>query len=303
MKFLLFAVFTFVNVFAIAQDYQITGTWKLTEIRKGENSKKVDSGYIFEEGGVLKLGFFNMEEIVVAGTWKYNKADNAIEMSSEIDENCNGKAKILQLSENELVFELAALEYYLKRVGENSVGLTLLDFSEADFFTEDGEYKYDGEEDKLPWKDVAEMIRNMEGISSLIYDYSEWNETTKMFDEKQLTAGVAANSEKMVLSIDYIFYGYDKHTLPEDAELPLNNDYSSLLYPEKELNFRISGTEELTTPAGAFTCTVIEAVEAETKKMLWMINDQPGVYAKIIIEKPGMFGVFYHGVFELNSIL
>ena len=303
MKYLLLVLIIFVNGFSFAQENQIAGTWKLTEIRKGEESKEVDSGYIFEEGGLLKLGFFNMEEIIEAGTWKYNKADNAIEMISDIDKNCNGKAKILKLSANKMVYKKDALEYHFTRESENSVKLTNLEFSEADFFTEDGNYKYDGEKEKLPWQDIVAMIRNMEEVGSLVYDYSEWNETTKSFDKKQLTADVIASSEEMALSIDYIFYGYDKYNLPEDAELPSNNDYTTSLYPEQEINFRITVTEELTTPAGAFTCTVIEAVEAETKKMLWMINDQPGVYAKIIIEKPGMFGAFYHGVFELNNIV
>ena len=302
MNYLLLAIFVFVNGFSFAQENQIAGTWKLTEIRKGEELKEVDSGYIFEEGGVLKLGFFNMEEIIEAGTWKYNKADNAIEMISDIDGSCNGKAKILKLSANKMVYEKDAIEYHFTRESENSAGLTVLEFSETDFFTEEGDYKYDGEEEKLPWQDIAVMVRNLEEVSSLVYDYSEWNETTKSFEKKQLTADVAANTEEMTLGIDYIFYGYDKYNLPEDAELPSNNDYSLALYPEQESNFRITGTEEFTTLAGSFTCTVIEAVNAETKKKLWMINDQPGIYAKIIIEKPGMFGAFYHGVFELNNI-
>ena len=302
MKSLLFILFVFVGASAFAQEEQIFGTWKLTELRKGNDVKKVDNGYIFEEGGVLKLGFFNMEEIVEAGTWKYNQADNSISMQSTIDKSCNGIAKILKISDENLVYEKDAIEYHFTRESKNSAGLTPMEFSEADFFTEDGNYKYDVETEKLPWQDISEMIRSLEDVNQLVYEYSVWNETTKSFDKKLLTANVLANSEEMALSIDYIFYGYDKFNLPEETELPPNTNYSAPLYPEKEFNFRLTGTEELTTPAGTFTCVVIEAVEDETKKILWMIIDQPGVYAKIVTEKPGMFGAFYHGVFMLNDI-
>ena len=84
--------------------------------------------------------------------------------------------------------------------------------------------------------------------------------------------------------------------------MPPNTEYTNLLYPEVEFNFRIVKTEEITTNAGTFLCTVIEAAQDEIQKKLWMINDRPGVYAKIIIEKPGMFGAYSLEIYELDEI-
>lgn len=39
----------------------------------------------------------------------------------------------------------------------------------------------------------------------------------------------------------------------------------------------------------------------ETCKKLWMINDIPGVYAKIIADKPGTFGQY--SVYELQEFI
>jgi hypothetical protein len=295
-------VFLSVVLFSNAQESEIIGKWTLKKMQKGDEIKEVDSGIIFDENGILRLGFFNMDEIIEAGTWKYDKNQNSILMSSTVDKNMNGKAEVIKVTEDELQYKKEGVIFSLVKYVESEESGAMLDFSEADFFTEDGDYKYDGEEDKLPWQDISGMIKSLEQVSKLVYDYSQWNETEKSFDKKLLTANVVANSEEMTLNIDYIFYGYDKYNLPEDTELPSNTEYTGLLYPEQEINFRIAGTEELTTPAGTLMCTVIEAVEAELQKKLWMINNKPGVYAKIIIEKPGMFGMFYQGVFELQEI-
>jgi len=35
-------------------------------------------------------------------------------------------------------------------------------------------------------------------------------------------------------------------------------------------------------------------------KKLWMINSKPGIFARIIVDKPGTFGLY--GVYELEEI-
>lgn len=264
------------------QESDITGKWTITKMQKGDEIKETDSGIIFEENNVLKLGFFNMEEIIEAGTWEYDKRQNSILLNSSLDKNINGKAELLKVTEDELQYKKDGIIYTLLKYNEDEEYGPMLDFSEADFFSEEGDYKYEGEEENLPWKDPAEMLLSLVNVKQLVYKRSKLNELTNSFEDIILRADVAANADEMSLSIDYIFFGFDRYNLPEETELPPNTEYENLLFPEVEFNFRIVDTQEITTNAGTFLCTVIEAAQDEIQKKLWMINDRPGVYANLL---------------------
>ncbi len=52
--------------------------------------------------------------------------------------------------------------------------------------------------------------------------------------------------------------------------------------------FRIVSTDTLyETPDFAFQCTLIEGVDGDKKFRYWMINDRPGVYARVMVQYPG----------------
>ena len=52
--------------------------------------------------------------------------------------------------------------------------------------------------------------------------------------------------------------------------------------------FRIVSTDTLyETPDFAFPCTLVEGVDGDKKFRYWMINNMPGVYARIIVQFPG----------------
>jgi len=141
----------------------------------------------------------------------------------------------------------------------------------------------------------------LRNVSQLVYTYSVLVEDTDAFNSKILTADVEANLENELASIDFIFYGYDRYNLPDDTELPPNKDYSNPLFPLKDDIFRVVGEEEISTPAGTFDCMVIEIMgDFEMRKKAWMVKDKPGVYAKIIEDKPGSFGKY--AIYELQEI-
>ena len=300
--FLLVSAFLLFANAPFAQESEIIGKWNLTKMQKGNKVKTLNSGVIFEEKGITKLGFFNMEEIIEAGTWEYIPSDNSILMISTVDKTLNGKAEIIKLTNDELQYQKDGIIYSLVKYAESEEPGAMLNFSESDFFTEDGNYKYEGEEEKLPWKDPSAMVESLKDVKHLVYKCAKLNEETNTYDDKILTADVLSNPDEISLSIDYIFYGFDRYNLPEDMEMPPNTKYGNLLYPEEEFNFRVATTEEITTPAGTFMCTVLEATQAEIQKKLWMINDKPGIYAKVIVEKPGMFGAYSLQIFELQEI-
>jgi len=296
-----------------AQKAGIAGKWQLSKVTTDEQTyEDLKAVYIFEEGGVLKAARSLQSEIIEAGNWEYHKKENMVIMRSSLDKDFDGTATLIKNTENELVYEKdGAILYFDKITIENqqpecksaSAAKTIqrLTFTEADFFTEDGEYKYYSDEEKLPWQDMDYMLMSLVNVKELVYKYSRLDENTMLFEDKILTANVKSDPSELALSIDYIFYGFDRDNLPEDTDLPPNTEYSNLLYPEEENTFRVSGSEQIRTPAGIFDCTLVEVAGSfETRKKLWMINDKPGIYARIITDKAGRFGQY--SVFELQEI-
>jgi len=238
----------------------------------------------------------------LSGTWIFDKEKMSLIMIGlRGEDNFNGQNKIVNLDKDKLEIKYKGQIFRAKKLKENNIKIERLAFSEEDFYDEDGEYKYYDEEYKLPWQDAYEKIMSLENVQQLVYNYAKLIEGTEMFQNKTLSADVKANAAEGMLSIDYIFEGYDKNNIPEDSELPSNMEYTSLLFPLNGDTFRIVGTEQLTTAAGTFDCTVIEALgDFDLKLKLWMINDKPGVYAKIIQDKPGSFGQY--AIYELQEI-
>lgn len=300
-------------VVANAQQSELVGKWQLSKVlADGKTYENLKAIYIFEEGGSLKAARSAQSAIIDAGSWEFSKKQNAIIMSSTLDNDFNGKAAIVKISKSELVYKKDEATLHFKRLvaadlqpearAEEPVNFPpRLTFVEAEFFTEDGEYKHYDDEEKLPWRDIDKMLIRMASVKQLVYKFSKLDGDATVFTEQTLTAHVNSNPEEQALSIDYIFHGFDRYNLPDDVALQPNNEYSNLLYPEEEDTFRVAGIEQVTTPAGTFDCTVVEvAGRFETRKKLWMINSKPGIYARIITDKPGKFGQY--SVFELLEI-
>jgi len=78
-----------------------------------------------------------------------------------------------------------------------------------------------------------------------------------------------------------------------------NNDF----FPEEELYpFRRLASQKVTVAAGIFQCSVYEGMNGEDKIKLWMIEDMPGIYAKVISQKTGPYGEMEYTVRELEKI-
>ena len=238
------------------------------------------------------------------GMWIFNAQEKSLLILSR-GVNINGKNKILKINEKELVLENSGEEITIHKLDNQESKIERLSFTEADFFDENGEYKYYEDENKLPWTDPFEMLMTLVNTKQLEYTYSSLVEGTKVFETEKLIADVSTNVDEQKLSIDFIFYGYDRYNLPDDTQLPpnvLDFNYGSKLYPLKENSFRVIGSEEISTTSGTYECTIIESTGSrEECYKLWMINSKPGVYAKIIVDKPGDFG--YYNIYELKAII
>ena len=236
-----------------------------------------------------------------SGSWLYFPKEKSVIlmlMGTEI----KGKYKV-KISGNELVLTKGKETIKGKKIKPQN-NIEHLSFNEDDFYDANGEYKYDEDAQKLPWTDAYSIIDNLSRIRKLVYDYSILKSGAVVADKKTLTTYVHTEDGSKVC-VDYIFKGYDNAHLPEDTKLPTNcfdNSSFNSLFPLKEHDFRVVGTGQITVPAGTFECTVLEGIgDFGILQKMWMINDKPGVYAKIIMEDPDPNMGFYK-VFELNTI-
>jgi hypothetical protein len=183
-------------------------------------------------------------------------------------ENISGLSTLIKVAKKEIVFKNEEKIYTFKKVIQNATNIERLTFTSADFYDENGDYKYYDDEQKLPWQDTSQMIEHLSNVKQLVYQFSTLIDNTKSFDTKTLTADVLANETEQTLSIDYIFNGYDRYNLPDDTALQPNKyDGYSKLFPFEDNSFRIVGEKQTTTAAGTFTCTVLEVAGSFDEKI------------------------------------
>ncbi len=236
------------------------------------------------------------------GTWIYNSTDKSLLIMAN-DNELRGLNKVVKQTDNELELENKGNITKALKLEKSNIAIERLSFSEEDFYDENGNYKYEDEDGKLPWDDYYATITNMAKVKQLVYNFSTLLEGTETFDTKKLTANIETNIEEEFMSFENIFIGFDKESTPEDNEMPIeyfNTD--SKLFPFTSYTYRVVDDQEITTKAGTFNCTVIEAIgDFDENLKLWMIKDKPGILAKVVRDKPGSIGYFI--VFELAQIV
>ncbi|WP_299524041.1 hypothetical protein [uncultured Lutibacter sp.] len=238
------------------------------------------------------------------GTWIFDEQEKSLIIIGFSSENVfRGKNNIAKVDEETIELNNNGTVFKGVKKAESNIKIERLTFSNEDFYKEDGDYKYYDDEQKLPWNDSYKMMIDLANVKQLVYNYSTLLNGTSSFETKTLTANVVANVEEGILSIDNIFKGYDSYNFPEDTAMPTNNyDEYNKLFPLDEDIFRVVGEEEITVTAGTFNCTVIEAAGSFDEVLkVWMINDKPGIIAKVIKDNPDeSFGHYY--IFELQEI-
>ncbi len=278
----------------------LTGTWKLDSDDHSVIQllvfKAPDSLYFIEKepGSTSRT----------SGSWIYNNNDNSLIVTiMGHGTDFRGMNKITLGKDS---FTLENNGKTIKGTREKTTGkIEHLNFKESDFYDADGNFKYEEDENKVPWNDPQAMLDFLKTVHRLDYKYSVLIPDAGIFKSKIFKAGVAVKDNGEKVCVDYIFNGYDKDHLPDDTALPPNcYDYTTYnkLFPLKEADFRVAGKEQVTTPAGTFQCTVVEALgDFDTMEKMWMIDDKPGVYAMIIMEnKDPSFG--FYKVYELQGI-
>jgi hypothetical protein len=179
-------------------------------------------------------------------------------------------------------------------------------FTKDDFYNEN-EYAYPEDENKLPWN-FAQIYLNMKNVKEIIYNIDH-------FKPKRGKVGSWINSYKVKffnddgnksLSIrEYSYFKKDYVDMTEN-KYPLNEQTKKIkeFYPRtKPYLFRIIGEEVYKTSFGVLKCTVVETIDNFDKKIkYWMINDKPGVFAKIIVVQDEGNPFDYTNVYIIKDI-
>ena len=276
----------------------LLGIWEFEQ----EPDSDIKRYLTFEEPDTFKLlekgeGMTSKSD----GKWIFDEHDKTLILIGQI-EKLRGLSKVTSITNQAFSVLNKGEGFTFKKVIQNAANIERLSYTSEDFYDQNGDYKYYDDEEKLPWKDPYAMIAAHVNVKQLLYKFSTLIESTKSFEIKTLNADVMVNQEEEILRIDNIFSGFDRYNTPDDYEFPSNYyNFSNKLYPIEGDTFRVLGTEEITVPAGIFTCTIIEATASFDESVkIWMINDKLGVFAKLVKDIAGNNG--HYQVYELQEI-
>ncbi len=230
----------------------------------------------------------------INGTWLYFPENSTLVISA-ISTRFRGKNIVKKLTDKELTIETNEGEVAAAKVLESPV-IDSLNFTVDDLPEEENL-------SALPWRDFGEMVEKLSGVKFLRYRYGEFLPKVNNFVYTEWINRIKVNPEKPSVEFTGLqILGADTSQFSQKYKDNLQESYN-LFFPMPEYyRFRITGHEKIKVPAGQFNCTVVEAADGDDKFKLWMIDDLPGVYAKIIkVTNPSFSGKSYT-VQELEEI-
>ena len=279
-----------------AQDTDIAGNWQLTSVEaNGEIETEIKLVFIFSEEGVLKFARDAASRTIDAGTWKYNKKEKSIVMTSDLDKDFNGEAAVVKINDNELVYQKEGATWSFNKLAKMNppakveMEKPILSFESDDMYDEEGNFNYEEAESKLPWK-IETIVNYLKDYTEMVYN------VTGFPDEQEPDAWVESekiNYDATAPSIDVRRYSYFQNDYIDMMEDPIwmNNlaeyEYDFMFFPQDNLDiYKVVETETITTPAGTFECTIVEGFgRFNAKVQYWMVTNKPGVFAKVISVK------------------
>jgi len=210
-----------------------------------------------------------------------------------------GKAQLSKVSAQGFTLRLADRPLTAQRIDTSAQKIERLTFSEDDF-------PQDSEPDpsQLPWQDFDRMAQFLSKVAAVQYSNGILlPELNLLKHTSVIVSKIEADPMKpSVKFTNFTVSGKDSSQFSENYRGELMNNNNAFFPKEEPWPYRVTGTEKVTVPAGTFTCTVVEAVDGDKKTKYWMINDMPGLYAKIIFEETDPFGELSYRVQELEKI-
>jgi len=277
-----------------AQESKITGNWQLTQV---ETNGKIETGiklvFIFVEKGGFKLAKDANSRTMDLGTWSYNKKNHTIVMVSDFDKDFNGDAVVIKVNDKELIYKKnGATLTFIKLAKMNppakvEMEKPILLFEMDDLYDDENGFDEEAEARKLPWK-ISAVVNYLKDKNEILFQYTSFPDSREADSWVVSTKFNYNDADQTLDARDYSYFQKDYIDMTEN---PISFDYFKenkedfRFYPEEELDWYkvVSTNKTLKTDLGAFECTVVEGYGGFQEKMqYWMVNNQPGVFAKIV---------------------
>jgi len=240
----------------------------------------------FSSGGM-------MESTTTEGAWMYDPDKASLTVSIK-QGALTARLRVVQLSSDKMKLENMKSRAVLKAERDTVVSGTIerLSFS-RDNFPENGSGEY-----QLPWGGVEDLIDYLQSVRQLTYSMNSLVPIYEVFEHRILTRKVSTDESKETVK----FVNSSGYRYSENVKGKLREQYNDF-FPESEpVAYRITGEERITVSAGTFLCTVVEGIFDDYREKYWMINDKPGVYAKLIKDGKSFSGDPLYSVTELSKI-
>ncbi|BDU50514.1 hypothetical protein [Haliovirga abyssi] len=283
--------FDYKNIENINKKANLNGVWEI----KGEDS--INFLKLDVSGNFTLISIEEGMSSTTKGTWVYNSKDKTVIVIGQPN-ILRGENKIISITKNKFILrninrdeEIEANKKVLKSKIER------LNFK-YDNFDEEKENDSD-----LPWNDFYQMVDKLKNIKKLKYRKADLIEELGIFKYSEVISKVVVNSEKESIRFNDFRIVNDEEKKIHESYIDENTNIYNKFFPEKELYpYRILGNKIVTVPAGKFECTVVEGFDGDSKVKYWMINNKPGIYAKIIRENVDVFGELEYFMIELEKI-
>ena len=239
----------------------------------------------------------NGETDKTSGTWIFSPEEETI-IFMGFSHLLRGKINVTDLSNDAFTLKLADRTLKAQRINASAHKIERLTFKEEDFPEEQKESQY-----QLPWTDFDAMVQFLSKIKSIQYTFGK---SVENFDTLVYTSAILSKIKTNVQKPSVEFTNLniaqgDTMQFSQNVKGDLM-ERNNFFFPKDEpWPYRISGIETITVPAGTFECTVVEGFDMDTKIKYWMINDMPGLYAKIIEEEIDPFEKLDYKLLELEK--
>jgi len=295
------------NIYA-QTNHPIIGTWQLESvIENGETHTGMQAVWIFEKGGNLKAARSLSGALIPVGKWKCDKKRKMLIMESTMDKDFNGEAKVLNLKDGKLSYKKDGATLNFKKaemVKPDNTPIPALKFTYEDFIGSNDEEKYPEDTAKLPWT-IDQIYAGLKNVKEMVYHVDHFVPKRGKTDSWTNSYKVKYHSDKEMGIREYSYFQKDYVDM-DDCIFPLNDNtmgQKEFFPQEKPDYFRVVGTEDIKTDLGTFKCTIVEGLgNFDLKLKYWMINDKPGIFAKIIKSKEKDNPFDYTNVYTLKEI-
>ncbi|OQY00756.1 MAG: hypothetical protein B6I20_08325 [Bacteroidetes bacterium 4572_117] len=229
------------------------------------------------------------------GTWIYKQKENSIIIIGRLHD-LGGKNIIKEISRGHLVFENKKSKFKATKVEIGPNSIERLSFKAEDF------PENENTEGNLPWN-FEEMVPFMANVKCLKYKEGHLIADLNILEHETLLSKIKTNTEEQTVRYtNFRVTNGDTLQYSENYKGGLSERYNDFFPRFEPWPNRVITNKSVTVPAGTFNCTIVEGFDDDKKIKFWMINNKPGVYAKIIIEGKNVFDDLDYRVLELEEI-